>query len=44
MIITHQMSVIRKICSHVAIMSQGEIKESGLVDEIFSHPKTREAR
>ena len=43
-IITHQMSVIRKICSHVAIMSQGEIKESGLVDEIFSHPKTREAR
>lgn len=43
-IITHQMSVIRKICSHVAIMSSGEIKESGLVDEIFSHPKTREAR
>ncbi len=35
-IITHQMSVIRKICSHVAIMAQG--------DEIFSHPKTREAR
>lgn len=43
-IITHQMSVIRKICSHVAIMAQGEIKEHGLVEEIFSHPKTREAR
>ena len=43
-IITHQMSVIRKICSHVAIMASGEIKEHGLVDEIFSHPKTREAR
>lgn len=43
-IITHQMSVIRKICSHVAIMASGEIKEYGLVDEIFSHPKTREAR
>ncbi len=43
-IITHQMSVIRKICSHVAIMAQGEIKEYGLVEEIFSHPKTREAR
>ncbi len=43
-IITHQMSVIRKICSHVAIMSQGEIKEQGRVDEIFSHPKTKEAK
>lgn len=43
-IITHQMSVIRKICSRVAIMAQGEIKEHGLVEEIFSHPKTREAR
>lgn len=43
-IITHQMSVIRKICSHVAIMSHGEIKERGLVEEIFSHPKTKEAR
>lgn len=43
-IITHQMSVIRKICSHVAIMASGEIKEYGLVDEIFSHPKTKEAR
>ena len=43
-IITHQMSVIRKICSHVAIMAQGEIKEHGFVEEIFSHPKTREAR
>ena len=43
-IITHQMSVIRKICSHVAIMSLGEIKEQGRVDEIFSHPKTKEAR
>ena len=38
------MSVIRKICSRVAIMSSGEIKEHGRVDEIFSHPKTREAR
>lgn len=43
-IITHQMSVIRKICSHVAIMSLGEIKERGRVDELFSHPKTKEAR
>ena len=30
-IITHQMSVVRKICSHVAIMKSGEIVETGSV-------------
>ncbi len=43
-IITHQMSVVRQICNKVAIMSLGEIKEKGTVNEIFSHPKTEEAR
>ena len=43
-IITHQMSVVRQICSKVAIMSLGEIKEKGYVNDIFRHPKTREAR
>lgn len=43
-IITHQMSVIRKICSHVAIMAQGQLKEKGRVEDIFNHPKTKEAR
>lgn len=43
-IITHQMSVVRQICNKVAIMSLGEIKEQGTVQDIFSHPKTPEAR
>ncbi len=43
-IITHQMSVVRQICTHVAIMSLGEVKEKGLVTDIFNHPKTPEAR
>ena len=43
-LITHQMSVVRQICNKVAIMSLGEIKEKGTVEEIFSHPKTRDAR
>jgi len=43
-IITHQMSVVRKICSHVAIMKSGEIVETGSVSEIFSHPKSDVAR
>ena len=44
MIITHQMSVIREICSHVAIVEKGSIVEVGLVEEIFNHPKSRVAR
>lgn len=43
-IITHQMAVVREICSHVAIMSEGEIVEKGLVNEIFAHPKSLAAK
>lgn len=43
-IITHQMSVVRKVCSHVAIMKEGEVIETGSVSEIFSHPKSSVAR
>ncbi len=43
-IITHQMSVVREICHHVAIVENGEIVENGLVEDIFTHPKSRAAR
>ncbi|MBP3736749.1 MAG: ATP-binding cassette domain-containing protein [Lachnospiraceae bacterium] len=43
-IITHQMSVVRDICKHVAIVEEGRIVELGLVEEIFRHPKSRAAR
>lgn len=43
-IITHQMSVVREICRHVAIVENGRIVEEGLVEDIFTHPKSRAAR
>ncbi|MDO4519789.1 MAG: ATP-binding cassette domain-containing protein [Eubacteriales bacterium] len=43
-IITHQMSVVREICKHVAIMKDGEVQEEGLVSEIFAHPKSAVAK
>lgn len=43
-IITHEMSVIEKICHHVAIISHGKIMESGSVEDVFFHPQTAEAR
>lgn len=41
MLITHEMSVIQKICNRVAVMEQGEVIELGTVKEVFSHPQTK---
>ncbi len=43
-IITHQMSVIEKVCKHVAIIDNGEVAEQGDVSEVFSHPKSDAAK
>ena len=43
-IITHQMSVIQKVCNRVAIIENGHLVESGNVVDIFNHPKSRAAR
>jgi len=43
-IITHEMSVVEEICSHVAIISNGILAETGLVEDVFSNPKTDAAK
>lgn len=43
-IITHSMNVVREICRSVAIVEEGEIVERGLVEDIFTHPKSKAAR
>ncbi|SFB10049.1 D-methionine transport system ATP-binding protein [Acetitomaculum ruminis DSM 5522] len=43
-IITHEMDVIQQICSHVAILDHGNLVETGSVTEIFTSPKTKEAK
>ncbi|MDM5337019.1 methionine ABC transporter ATP-binding protein [Fictibacillus enclensis] len=44
LIITHEMNVIREICSSVAVMEKGKVIEKGSVFEVFSRPKTETAR
>ncbi|AUO06056.1 methionine ABC transporter ATP-binding protein [Paenibacillus jamilae] len=39
LIITHEMSVIQRICNKVAVMEKGEIIEQGDVLEVFGQPK-----
>ena len=44
MVITHEMSVVQEICSHVAVLDHGSLVESGTVEELFRSPKTEAAR
>lgn len=43
-IITHQMSVVEQICTHVAILDGGEVAEEGTVSDVFSSPKSEAAK
>lgn len=43
-IITHEMTVVQEICTHVAIIDHGTLAETGTVEEVFSRPKTKAAK
>ncbi|MEG1847352.1 MAG: ATP-binding cassette domain-containing protein [Lachnospiraceae bacterium] len=43
-IITHEMTVVQEICTHVAIIDQGSLAEHGLVEDVFSKPQTQAAK
>ncbi len=43
-VITHEMSVVQEICTHVAILDQGRLVEYGRVEDIFLAPKSHEAK
>lgn len=43
-IITHEMTVVQEICSHVAIIDEGSLAETGTVEEVFSRPRSKAAK
>jgi len=43
-IITHEMAVIRQICTKVAILDGGQVAEQGYVDDVFTHTKSEAGR
>ena len=43
-IITHEMSVVEKICDRVAIIDDGELAEVGYVADVFSNPQSKAAK
>lgn len=42
--ITHDLSLLKHICPWVAVMHQGTIVETGLCDDVFSHPENPHTR
>ena len=43
-IINHEMSVVESICSHVAIIDDGQLAEVGTVEKVFTQPESRTAK
>ena len=43
-VITHEMAVVREICSKVAVLDHGRLVEEGTVEALFGAPKTEEAK
>jgi len=43
-IITHEMAVVQEICSHVAIIDEGMLAETGRVEEVFQRPRSKAAK
>lgn len=43
-IITHEISVVKKICSRVAVIHAGKVAESGLAQEVLTNPKSKQTQ
>ena len=37
--ISHDLHIIRKLCTHVAVLYKGRIVETGPTEEVFNHPQ-----
>lgn len=38
-LITHEMEVIKQICTHVVVLDRGEVVEKGLISQVVAEPK-----
>jgi D-methionine transport system ATP-binding protein len=43
-VITHQMRVIEEICTHIAVIDESRIAETGRVEEVLTNPRSQAAQ
>ncbi len=43
-VITHEMKVVERICTHVAVLDRSRIAEAGRVEDVFSFPQSEIAK
>jgi len=44
LLITHELEVIRYTCDHMAVMEEGEFREVGTVEDVFTNPQSETAK
>ena len=44
LIITHELSVVRRICGRVAVICDGRVAETGTVSQVFENPRSEVTR
>lgn len=44
LLITHEISVVKRLCDRVAVLHQGELIEENEIGEFFTHPKSNIAK
>ncbi len=44
MLITHQMQVVKDICTDLAVMSHGKVVDDGSILDVFDHPSNELTR
>ena len=43
-VITHEMKVVERVCTHVAVLGQSRVAEEGRVEDVFSFPQSEIAK
>lgn len=44
MVVSHEMRFVRSIATRVVYLDEGKVLEDGTPDQVFNHPRTKEAR
>ncbi len=44
LVVSHQLNIVRSLCTRIAVIEDGQIMETGTVDEVFRNPQSRAAK